>query len=124
MNTKLNIFILALFILLAGKTYGQYAGPGASDKSYTVKEVLDKASRLDRADVQVKLQGTIISQINNDTYQFKDATGTIRVEIKKKDLPDKPFDENTQLIIIGEVDYDLLEGTEIEVDRIEFAPDK
>jgi len=113
-----------LMTLLAGKTYGQYSGPGAPDKSYTVKEVLDKASRLDRADVMVKLQGTIINQINNDTYQFKDETGTIRIEIKKKDMPDKPFDDNTQLIIIGEVDYDLLEGTEIEVDRIEFAPDK
>ncbi|MGE4586624.1 MAG: hypothetical protein AB7D05_04710 [Mangrovibacterium sp.] len=39
---------------------------------------------------------------------------------KSDALPDVPFDEKTPLYIIGEVDYDLLEGTEVEVEELIF----
>lgn len=96
----------------------QYTGPGSTDEFTTVKEVMDDASALDKSDRQVKLQGFVIEQINNDTFWFKDKTGKIRVEIEKKQMPSTPFNEKTEVIIIGEVDYDLLEGSEIEVDNI------
>jgi len=68
----------------------------------------------------VKLQGFIVQQINGDTYWFQDATGKIKIEIEKKDLPAEPFDEKSEVIITGEVDHDLLEGTEIEIEHIEI----
>jgi uncharacterized protein (TIGR00156 family) len=69
----------------------------------------------------VKLQGFIVEQMGDDNYWFKDSTGKIRIEIDKKHLPATPFNDETKMTIIGEVDYDLLEGTEIEVKQVEFA---
>ena len=88
---------------------------------YTVKEIKSSAAKLDRSEELVKVKGFIVKQVNNDTYKFKDSTGDILVEIKKRYLPAKPFDEKTELILIGEVDYDFLEGTEIEVEQVLFV---
>ena len=119
---ELNIFkaLLLFFTLISvsSLSYGQYKGPGVTDKTYTVKDVLDNASRLDRSDALVKVQGYIVNQINADLYEFKDKTGTIRVEIDRKKLPNRPFDDKTELIIIGEVDNDIFEPVEIEVEEI------
>lgn len=109
-----------LFLMIAGTVQAQYKGPGTNSKYFTVKEVTKQASKLDRSDTLVKLQGFIIRQENGETYWFQDVTGKIRVEIEKKKLPLEPFDEKTEVIITGEVDYDLLEGTEIEVKHIEI----
>jgi len=43
------------------------------------------------------------------------------VEIEKKNLPATPFNEKTELLITGEVDFDLLEGTEVEADKVELV---
>jgi uncharacterized protein (TIGR00156 family) len=115
-----KMLMAGLILMIASTVQAQYKGPGANNKSFTVKEVTQQASKLDRSDTLVKLQGFIVQQIKGDTYWFQDATGKIKVEIGKKDLPAEPFDEKTEVIITGEVDYDLLEGTEIEVDHIEI----
>lgn len=116
-------FLLVAFIhtTTGNISFGQYKGPGSADKTdriYSVKEIKDDASRLDRSDILVKVKGYIIMQISKDTYEFKDATGTLQVEIDKKKLPAKPFDDKTELIIIGEVDYDLLEPVELEAEQV------
>ncbi|MFT3740771.1 MAG: NirD/YgiW/YdeI family stress tolerance protein [Breznakibacter sp.] len=116
---KLTVLIL-LFIVFKGTAQAQYTGPNTTDRFYTVKEIKDQASRLDRSDTMVKLKGFIIKQVNADTYLFKDASDSIHVEIKKKILPTTPFNDKTEIVIIGEVDYDFLEGTEIEVEKILF----
>ncbi|MBN2348018.1 MAG: NirD/YgiW/YdeI family stress tolerance protein [Bacteroidales bacterium] len=96
----------------------QYTGHGATMELSVVKDVIDNASKLDKSDKQVKVKGFVIEQINNDTFWFKDTTGRIRVEIEKKQMPATPFNEKTEVIILGEVDYDLLEGCEIEADSV------
>lgn len=114
---------MALFIVLisvSGLSYGQYKGPGATDKIYQVKEIIDNASRLDRSDALVKVQGFIVKQINAEEYEFKDKTGTIKLEIDKERLPNRTFDDKTELIIVGEVDNDIFEPVEIEVKEIIF----
>lgn len=116
-NLKCYFLTIAACLIFSG-IQAQYTGPGAAVGLTTIKEVTDNASKLDRSDKQVKLKGFVIEQINNDTFWFKDTTGKIRVEIEKKQMPSIPFDENTEVIIIGEVDYDLLEGCEIEVDKL------
>lgn len=122
---SLNVLkLLLLFFTLVSASslsYGQYKGLGVTDKTYTVKEVLDNASRLDRSDALVKVQGFIVNQINADTYEFKDKTGAIKVEIDRKRLPNKPFDDKTELILIGEVDNDIFEPVEIEVKEVLFV---
>ncbi len=112
------ISALTVLIIFSTSSYGQYKGPGSADKFYTIAEIKDNASELDRKDVMVKVQGFIVKQINKDTYEFKDDTGTIQVDIDKKKLPDSPFDDKTEIILIGEVDNDLLEPVEIEAEEV------
>ena len=115
-----TIMMTALLAGIFGTLSAQYTGPGSTAQVKTVKEVSDNALKLDRKDTMVKLKGFIIEQLGDDNYMFKDATGKIKVEIDKKRLPAATFNENTEMEIIGEVDYDLLEGTEIEVKNVEI----
>ena len=116
-RVALIILVMGLGLFLSDVS-AQYTGPGAGITLTTVKEVIANASQLDKSDKQVKLKGFVIEQINKDTFRFKDATGIIMVEIEKKQMPNVPFNEKNEVIIIGEVDYDLLEGCEIEVDSL------
>jgi len=115
-----TIMMTALLAGIFGTLSAQYTGPGSTAQVKTVKEVSDNALKLDRKDTMVKLKGFIIEQLGDDNYMFKDATGKIKVEIDKKRLPAATFNENTEMVIIGEVDYDLLEGTEVEVKNVEI----
>ena len=118
---RLGTFMMtALLAGIFGTLSAQYTEPGSTAQVKTVKEVSDNALKLDRKDTMVKLKGFIIEQLGDDNYMFKDATGKIKVEIDKKRLPAATFNENTEMVIIGEVDYDLLEGTEIEVKNVEI----
>jgi len=124
---KLNVTMLALIIILisaGSKVYGQYQGPGSSINTLTVKDVIDNATRLDRTDALVKMQGFVVKKINTDIYEFRDKTGTIRVEIDKKRMPAKPFDDKTELVLLGEVDKDILEPVEIEVKEVYLVSNK
>lgn len=119
---QLKYFLIVLtFIMLVSNAQAQYTGPGATNEVTTVKEVIDNASKLDKSDRQIKVKGFVTEQINNDTFWFKDSTGKIRVEIEKKQMPKTPFNDKTEVILIGEIDYDLLEGSEIEVDSLSFV---
>lgn len=113
---------MTFFVLLFASTFtfSQYTGPGSVAKLevMSVKQVKEQAAELDKTDKLVKLQGYITEQINEDTYWFEDSSGRFWVEIDEDELPAKPFDEKTELTIIGEVDYDLLEEVEVEVERI------
>lgn len=117
----LYFLFLTILLLFSDPSYGQFQGPRPTDKTYSVSEIISNASRLDRFDALVKVQGYIVRQINADTYEFKDSTGIIKVEIDRKRLPNRPFDETTELILIGEVDHDLFEPVEIEVKEILFV---
>lgn len=119
MKTK-NWIVGIVVVFLANTGIAQYKGP-SSTKVYTVKQIKESASQLDKTDAIVKIEGFIIDRIDDDTYWFQDATGKIQVEIEKDQIPEFPFDEKTKLIIVGEVDYDVLEEVEIEVEFIQLA---
>ena len=121
MRTVVYMFLSGLLLMIPGISHGQYTGPGSTGKVYTVKEIKEKAAKLDKSDETVTLKGSIVKQYNSDTYLFRDSTGEIKVEIKKKDLPATPFNDKTELLITGEVDFDLLEGTEVEADKVELV---
>jgi uncharacterized protein (TIGR00156 family) len=118
---KKSFLILVLtsgLLLLASLAFGQYKGPGTKIRLYTVVEIKNAASKLDRSDITVKVKGNIIRQIDHDTYVLRDDSGSVQVQIDKILFQDKSIDEHTQVILIGEVDYDLLEPLEIEVNEI------
>ncbi|MGI6319795.1 MAG: YgiW/YdeI family stress tolerance OB fold protein [Bacteroidales bacterium] len=119
MKTSKKIFrnIAFSFILISLNllSYGQFQGKQVKNKTYTVSEIKKNATMLDRTDAIVKVKGNIIQQLNSETYVFMDKTGIIRAKIEKKVLPKVPFDEKTDLILVGEVDNDIFEPVEIEV---------
>lgn len=62
-----------------------YTGPGATPTTTTVKAALEAAD-----DTPVVLQGTIVKRIKGDIYEFRDATGSMKVEIDDEDFPPAP----------------------------------
>lgn len=86
---------------------------------YKVKEIRKNAINLDRTDTDVKLTGNILKQIDSRHYWFEDDTGRIKIDIRGRIMPFGDLDAETLFIIIGEVDYDYLDGLEIEVEQIE-----
>ncbi len=120
MKTMKMILMSAFFMTVFGVANAQYTGPGSKAKLMTVKQVADDALKLDRKDTMVKLEGIIVEQLGDEMYWFEDSTGKIKIEIDKKYMPATEFNHETKVFIIGEVDYDLLEGTEIEVKTIEL----
>jgi uncharacterized protein (TIGR00156 family) len=120
MKTMKMILMSAMFVAIFGVANAQYTGPGSKAKVMTVQQVSDDALKLDRKDTKVKLEGKIVEQLGDEMYWFEDSTGKIKIEIDKKYMPATEFNHETKVVIVGEVDYDLLEGTEIEVKEVQI----
>ena len=90
-----------------------YTGPGATPTTTTVKASLEAAD-----DTPVVLQGTIVKRIKGDIYEFRDATGSMKVEIDDEDFPPMEINDKTRVKLTGEVDRDLV-GREIDVEFVE-----
>lgn len=115
------IAVIATILLGSFSASAQYQGTRSEVREYSVREVLRKAARLDYTDTPVRVRGFIVHQDQGDNYQFRDATGKIRVHIDREDLPQRPFDDKTELILLGDLDYDLWKGSEIDVDQVLFV---
>ncbi|MCE4069062.1 MULTISPECIES: NirD/YgiW/YdeI family stress tolerance protein [Pseudomonas] len=102
---------------------GGYTGPGsdaqpaaAAGQITTVKQAQAAAD-----DTKVVLEGTITKRISSEHYEFKDATGSIQVEIDHDDWPaGTSVSENTKVRLTGEVDHHKQKPTDIDVDRVEI----
>lgn len=116
----MNWITCTVLVLLSHVGLAQYQGP-TSTKLYTVTQIKENASQLDKSDALVKIIGYVVDRIDDDTYWFKDNSGRIQVEIENDQIPDFPFDDKTKLVIVGEVDYDVLEEVEVEVEFIQLA---
>lgn len=90
-----------------------YAGPGPA-KSLSVAEILEAPQE----DTVVSIEGTLTRKIDDEEYMFSDGTGEIKVEIDDEDLPAKTVDENTQLVITGEVERKFMRAPKIEVESV------
>ena len=60
----------------------------------------------------------IVRRIKGDIYEFKDATGTMKVEIDDEDWPPMSIGEKDTVKLTGEVDRDLM-GREVDVEFVE-----
>jgi len=110
----LALLVAPMFCATAFAANG-YTGPSSVATSKTVAEAMKAAD-----DTPVVLTGQITKKLSNETYEFKDATGTIQVEIDDEDLPGQPFDDKHTLRLTGEVDKHLT-SREIDVDRAEIV---
>jgi uncharacterized protein (TIGR00156 family) len=112
---------LALFATAA---LAQYTGPGKTEPQAlpvlrTVADVLAKPVD----DQQVRIEGTLVRKTGRDTYQFRDATGEIQVEIDSDDFPaGQPVGADSRVTLLGEVETRVMRAPEIDVDRLVLAP--
>lgn len=111
-RTALALLALSLF----GSTAfaAGYTGPGATSPVGNVSAALEAAD-----DTRVVLEGQIVKRLQDERYEFKDATGTIQVEIDDEDWPNQTVSETAKVRLTGEVDKDF-NGREIDVDRVEL----
>ncbi|UVE18057.1 NirD/YgiW/YdeI family stress tolerance protein [Pseudomonas sp. LS44] len=96
-------------------TGGGYTGPGATPQVTTVAGALDAAD-----DTPVALTGQIVKRLKGDKYEFKDATGTIQVEIDDDEWPAQSISESAKVKLTGEVERELT-GREVDVDILELV---
>lgn len=120
----LAIALFALFFALPAQAAfeggqntgsGGFSGPGADFQNCTVQQAKSM-----RDDSFVTLTGSIVSQIDDDDYIFRDNTGEIRVDIDRKYMPAETITPQTRLRISGEVDKDFGK-VEIDVKRVEIV---
>lgn len=111
-------FLTLLFVPLlstAALAQSGYTGPGTTPQVTTVS-----AAEAAADDTPVVLTGQIVKRIKGDKYEFKDATGTIQVEIDDEDWPvGQSVSESAKVRLTGEVERELT-GREIDVDRVEL----
>lgn len=91
-------------------TGGGFSGPGIS--ATTVEQAKSMPD-----DARVVLRGNIVQHLGKDNYLFKDATGTIRVEIDNDKWGGQTVTPDDTVELHGEVDKDW-NSVEIDVDRV------
>ena len=93
-----------------GGAVGGFAGPGP---------VITPASSVAtlRDDTPVVLRGHIVQHLGGEKYIFRDASGTVRVDIDHDKWPPQPITPNNIVELHGEVDRDW-RHVEVDVERI------
>lgn len=127
---KKTLAIAAIVALMsapvfAANTQGGFSGPGSTATSSqnggfvgpngTVTTV-EKAKSM-RDDAWVTLRGNIVERLSDDTYTFKDSSGTVNVDISYKRWNGLTVTPNDVVEIQGEVDKDW-NSVEIDVKQI------
>lgn len=119
--------IIATFIagfLLVGAAFAQTpggyagnasAGPGGFTGPLNVVSAEHVKTLKD--DTKVTLQGTIQSHIGGENYIFKDASGTIEVEIDDRRWAGQTISATDRVEIFGEIDKDW-STVKVDVKRI------
>ncbi|MDM0076322.1 NirD/YgiW/YdeI family stress tolerance protein [Variovorax sp. J2P1-59] len=94
--------------------HAQFEGPSAAARATTVAQATSSA----RVGSNVTLTGNIVESLREDYFTFKDATGSIRVEISPKDFRGQRVTPTTTVRITGEVERGFA-GRYIDVDLLE-----
>lgn len=73
-------------------------------------------------DAPVMLKGQVVKSLGDEKYQFRDATGTITVDIDDELWQGRAISPTTIVTLIGEVDIDRIptKRVEIDVDSVQF----
>lgn len=112
MNKILSASTLALAVTFSTGAFAAFQGPGLAP--VTVAEALQM-----KDDTAVVLNGQIEKSLGNEKYLFKDATGSVTVEIDDEDWRGLDVTPENVVTIKGEVDKEMF-STEIDVDTIEL----
>lgn len=122
MNKLLAVSTLALMIGFAGAAHAQYQGAMAPRGGFTgpglaVSTVAEANKMSD--DQPVVLVGQIQQSLGDEKYLFKDASGTITIEIDDEDWRGVNVTPEDTIEISGEVDKNLFD-IKVDVDTVKL----
>lgn len=105
MKPYLTITALSLVALaaLATGASAQFTGPG-SGQGYGVRNGTAAQARGARLGTSLTLTGRIVARERENYYSFRDASGTIRVEIEDALWQNRPVGPNDRMRLVAEVD--------------------
>ena len=101
---------LVLSFAIASQAFAGFQDPGL--KTSTVAQALEMSD-----DTPVVLEGNIEQSLGDEKYMFKDASGSVVVDIDDEDWRGMTVTPQDTVIINGEVDKDFFK-TKIDVDSI------
>ncbi len=110
MKNATFVSALVLSFAIAGQAFAGFQGPGLPTS--TVAQALEMSD-----DTPVVLEGTIEQSLGDEKYMFKDASGSVIVEIDDEDWRGITVTPKDTVIINGEVDKDMFK-TKIDADSI------
>lgn len=87
---------------------------GGPSTTITVKQLVDTG----RDDQLVTLEGYLVEQVKHEKYTFRDATGTVLVEIDDEVFMGQRVDPKTKVCLEGEFEKDMLEKDEVDVHKL------
>lgn len=108
-----KFLIIASVSMFSHQVAAQFIGPGTPGIK---TEVLSARQAAD--DSLVILDGHLIRQLDKDTFEFKDTSGTVMVTINPKHMPTITIRPDTKVRITGKVDRRLM-GIEIDVTQVD-----
>ncbi|GAA5784242.1 YgiW/YdeI family stress tolerance OB fold protein [Chitiniphilus shinanonensis] len=108
--------LAGILALASGMAMAAYVGP---DHAAKVTTAADAAKAAD--DTLVVLEGNIVRKLDKNHYEFRDASGTIKVEIDHDKWPAQDVDAKTRVRLTGEVDKGLI-NTDVDVKQVEILP--
>ena len=119
---KIGLFVVASTLLM---TMNAWAG---KDDHVIIQEAANNHVQIIQAqkladETAVTLTGTLVKKIDAETFELKDATGTILVEIDDDISRATPVKVGDKVKVVGEVDTHRYKPTDIEVVLLEkIAP--
>lgn len=109
-----------LLTIAAAMAYIPLAGAGFTGPSGEATTTVEQAKKMPD-DSNVVLRGNIEKALGGEKYVFKDATGSIVVEIDDDDWGGLDVSPNDTVEIRGEVDTHMMKPTDIDVDSIKMV---
>lgn len=117
--SHVSALIAALALPVAVFAQTQAAPSAAPTPAVSVPALSTVAAALKaKDDTKVVLEGQIVRKIDDKYFEFKDATGMMKVDIDKKHMPAKGFEPNAKVRLTGEVGIKK-SGVEMEVKKVE-----
>ncbi len=119
MKKLLAVSALAVSVALSSAAFAQhnmgggYTGPAASNLKVTAAE----ASKLSD-DTPVILTGKIEQSMGDEKYMFRDASGTIVVEIDNDNWNGLSVGPNDVVELQGEIDADMFQPNMVDIDVV------
>ena len=117
-NTKkiFAVSALALALGMSGAASAQMVSGGFQGPGLAPMSVADALKLND--DIAVVLVGQIERSLGDEKYLFKDASGTVTVEIDNEDWRGLNVTPQDTVILNGEIDKEMFKDTKIDVDSI------